>query len=110
MIAYKFKKACLLQRAIWSQGLRLTCHFELNEKASDWLSVDLTLVSAGVPLLDVLDLKGPLVSPSIVDRVVPHVSRVGVPANSQNVKVMVPDPRDLQHKASSNRVRGEGSP
>ena len=91
--------------------MRLTCHFELNEKASDWLSVDLTLVSAGVPLLDVLDLKGPLVPPPIVDRVVPHVGRVSVTSNSQNVKVMVPDPRDLKHKAGSNGgVQGELDP
>ena len=58
-----------------------TCDFELNEEAPDGLGVDLALVPSGVPFLDVLDLKSPLIPWTVVDRVVPHVSSVSVSAD-----------------------------
>ena len=95
--------------------LRLTDNPEVDEEAPDRLGADLALVAARVALLGELDLKFknskcislfncfyvsthlqyPLVPLRVVDGLVPKVSRVGVAPHSQDVEVMVADPRNL---------------
>jgi hypothetical protein len=74
----------------------LTNNCQLHKVTSDWLSIDLTLVSTRVTFLDVFDLENPIVTSRIVDGLEAQISRIGIPTNCQNMQVMVSDPRYLQ--------------
>ena len=82
----------------------LTNNLELYKIASNWLGVDLTLVSTRISLLNVLYLQNPLVTSHVVDGSEAHVCRVGITANCQDVQVVMPNPGHLQRKAYENKT------
>ena len=80
--------------------LLLTDDLELHEITSNWLGVDLTLVSTRISFLNVLYLQNPLVTSHVVDGSEAHVCCVGITANCQDVQVMMPNPGHLQRNKS----------
>lgn len=76
--------------------LKLTYYGEIYRVPNWWRSADLTLVDAGVAVLRILDLKGPVFTVRVMDSTEPLVTCVCIPAHRQKVDVTMSHPRHLQ--------------
>ena len=76
----------------------LTHNSQLDEKTSNGLGIQLTLISTCISFLHILNLQNPLIvsTCSIENWPEPHVSCVCISTNSKDVKVVMTNPRNLQ--------------
>ena len=77
------------------QAFGLTNNIKLHKEASNWLCINLALISSRIMFLDRLNLQSPLVLLCIVFRVKAHIRCIGVSSDRQNMQVMMSDPRYL---------------
>ena len=75
---YKINK---LRVDYMTQAFLLTNNIELHEEASNWLCINLALISSRIMFLDRLNLQSPLVLLCIVFRMKAHVRCIGVSSN-----------------------------
>ena len=75
---YKINK---LRLDYMTQAFLLTNNIELHEEASNWLCINLALISSRIMFLDRLNLQSPLVLLCIVFRMKAHVRCIGVSSN-----------------------------
>jgi hypothetical protein len=74
----------------------LTDDVQMDEVAHVWRRADLALVDAGVAVLRVLDLKGPVFTVRVMDRAESLVTCVRIPAHRKQVDVAMSHPGHLQ--------------
>ena len=77
------------------QAFWLTNNIKLHKEASNWLCINLALISSRIVFLDRLNLQSPLVLLCIVFRMKAHIRCIGVSSDRQNMQVMMSDPRYL---------------
>ena len=78
-----------------TQAFGLTNNIKLHKEASNWLCINLALISSRIMFLDRLNLQSPLVLLCIVFRMKAHIRCIGVSSDRQNMQVMMSDPRYL---------------
>ena len=78
-----------------TQAFWLTNNIKLHKEASNWLCINLALISSRIVFLDRLNLQSPLVLLCIVFRMKAHIRCIGVSSDRQNMQVMMSDPRYL---------------
>ena len=78
-----------------TQTFSLTNNIKLHKEASNWLCINLALISSRIMFLDRLNLQSPLVLLCIVFRMKAHIRCIGVSSDRQNMQVMMSDPRYL---------------
>ena len=78
-----------------TQTFSLTNNIKLHKEASNWLCINLALISSRIVFLDRLNLQSPLVLLCIVFRMKAHIRCIGVSSDRQNMQVMMSDPRYL---------------
>ena len=85
----------IMTRHYITQAFGLTNNIKLHKEASNWLCINLALISSRIMFLDRLNLQSPLVLLCIVFRVKAHIRCIGVSSDRQNMQVMMSDPRYL---------------
>ena len=78
---YKITSIHELRLDYITQAFLLTNNIELHEEASNWLCINLALISSRIMFLDRLNLQSPLVLLCIVFRMKAHVRCISVSSN-----------------------------